>query len=310
MRGRPWLALGLLGLFGCDSEAALSGSGPDAATPEHDASTATSDDAGGDGDAGASGCDLSGVWVTQHVTTNTALGITLLATNWNYHRIEQDGTRLTIVESLDCGYVVRGATEVSLADEALEAMAVRATNAVGVTGTLTPKGDGEGCELAMDRIYTIRGANKAKFLDALWQIGDPPKPLGDIDLPANEGEGMEDWDGDGHEAITQLTSVGDRYTAQIDWHAFKGVLPLAGGRLGDVIGGEGEIDAEYDMIESVSEETMEILRTSSVPMSPGIGYMLRAPDLEIVTDGEHPELETCKNVQAFAVEQLGPPAKP
>src|SRR5690349_2933864 len=43
-------------------------------------------------DAGAGGCDLSGAWVTQHVTTNSALGSEQIATNWNYHRIAQHGT--------------------------------------------------------------------------------------------------------------------------------------------------------------------------------------------------------------------------
>lgn len=313
MLGRPWLVVGMLGLIGCGcgDDAATEASALDASAPEHDAAIDASTDAGADRDASsATGCDLSGVWVTQHVTPNTALGASLLATNWNYHRIEQVGTELTIVESLDCGYVVRGPTEVSLGDATLEAMAMRSSNGAGVHGTLTPTADGEGCELTMDRIYTIRGANKARFLDAVWQIGDAPKDLSDFELPADEAEGMEDWDDDGHEAITQLTSVGDRYTAQIDWHAFKGVLPLADGELGDVIGGEGVIDAEYDAIESVSEETAEILRVSTVSMSPGVGHMLRAPDLEIATDDDHPGLTTCKNVQAFAVEVLGPPAKP
>jgi len=314
MRRRTCLALFLLWV-GCASESSPASEPADAGMHEHDASReedasqANADSGALDsGEQAGAGCDLSGVWVTQHVTTNTALGATQLATNWNYHRIEQDGTRVRIVDSLDCGYVVRGTTDVSLGDAALEAMAVHATNAVGVEGTLEPTGDG--CELAMERIYTIRGANKAEFLDAVWQIGDAPKELDEFQLPANEAEGMEDWDDDGHEAITQLTGFGDRYTAQIDWHAFHGTLLLEDGQLGDVLGGEDVIFAEYDAIDSVSEETLEVLRTSSVPMSPGVGLMLRADDLEIVTSGEHPELDTCKNVQAMAVDAFGSPARP
>lgn len=314
MRSRTCFGLlsSLICLLGCESESAPSSIQSDA-SDAGDAGMHASDASEQDADSAAidaSACDLSGVWVTQHVTTNTALGATQLATNWNYHRIEQDGTRLRIVESLDCGYVVRGTTDVSLGDATLEAMAVHATNAVGVEGTLELADDGSGCALAMDRIYTIRGADRARYLDAIWEIGDAPKELSEFELPANEAEGMEDWDEDGHEAITQLTGFGDRYTAQIDWHAFRGTLPLEEGQLGDAIGGDGIIFADYDAIESVSDETLEILSTSSVPMSPGAGFLLRADDLEIVTSGEHPELETCKNVQAMAVAQLGSPPRP
>jgi hypothetical protein len=266
-------------------------------------------DAGGDGgstDARAA-CDLRGTWIDQHSTHNTALGALQIATNWSYHRIEQDGDRFRIVDSLDCGYVVRGTTDVSLADATLEAMALYSTNAVGTEGTFAPTADGENCELAFDRIYVIRGANKQRFLDAVWQIGDPPKELDAFDLPRNAMEGMEDWDEDGHEALTQLTGLGDRYTAEIDWHAMRGQVP----QHSDRFGGEGVISVDYDGRESVSAETPPLLQASSVPMSPGYGYLARVDrELRVVEDGDHPELQTCKNVQALAVEMFGDPPSP
>jgi hypothetical protein len=262
-----------------------------------------------DGGAAAA-CDLSGTWVTQHNTTNSALGAPQLATNWNYHRIEQDGSRVRIVDSLDCGYVVRGSTDVALSDATLEAMARFTTNAVGVEGTFEPTKDGKGCTLHMDRIYTIRGANKKKFLDASWKIGDADKPLSEFSLPSNADEGMEDWDEDEHEGITQLTGLGDRYTAQLDWHAFSGTLTAGAIEGAEPVGGEGVISVDYDARESVSEQTSILLRTSSVPMPPGYGFLVRADDLDIVTSGDHPELATCKNVQALAVEKLGDPPRP
>ena len=115
---------------------------------------------------------------------------------------------------------------------------------------------------------------------------------------------------DGHEAITQLTGLGDRYTAQIDWHAFAGTLPREELASDDaIVGGEGVLHADYDAIESVSDETPALLRTSSVPMSPGYALMVRADALEVAT-GEHAELETCKRVQALAVERFGDPPAP
>ena len=53
-----------------------------------------------------------------------------------------------------------------------------------------------------------------------------------------------------------------------------------------------------------------LLQTSSVPMSPGYGEMVRADALEVVADGDHPELETCKQVQALAVASFGDPPAP
>ena len=139
---------------------------------EHDAVERDAGQSGGGADAGGAACDLRGTWIDQHSTRNTALGAVQLATNWAYHRIEQDGDRFRIVESLDCGYVVRGSTNVSLADATLEAMARYSTNSVGTEGTFAPTADGEKCELVFDRIYKIRGANKERFLDAV-RAGDP-----------------------------------------------------------------------------------------------------------------------------------------
>jgi hypothetical protein len=252
-------------------------------------------------------CDLTGTWIDQHITRNSALGAVQSATNWNYHRIERDGDRFRIAQSLDCGYVVRGTTDVALSDATLEAMARYSTNAVGTGVTFAPTADGEECELAFDRIYVIRGANKQQFLDAVWQIGDPPKELDAFDMPTNAMEGMEDWDEDGHEALTQLTGLGDRYSAELDWHAMRGRVP----QRSDRFGGEGVISVDYDGRESVSTETPALLRVSSVPMSPGYGSLARVDDaLRVVESGDHPELETCRNVQALAIEIFGDPPPP
>jgi hypothetical protein len=254
---------------------------------------------------------MSGAWVAQHVTTNTALGAVQRSTNWSYLRFEQTGTQLRVVDALDCGYVVRGTTDVSLDDATLEAMARMSTNAVGVMGSVEPAGDGQSCAFSLDRIYSIRGANKAEFLDARWEIGDAPKPLSEFTLPTSEQDGMEDWDDDGHEGLTQLTGLGDRYTAQLDWHAFSGTLALEDGVLGaHALGGMGMLVADYDMLESVSQQTPALLQTSSVPEPPGYAQLMRADALVRESTGAHPELEACKQVQAFAVQHFGDPAKP
>lgn len=310
-RKRSWLA----GLFvvaapvGCGAadEAGANGAAGESAADDAGAARMGADGGDASGGGGGAGCALDGTWLMQHHTTNVALGAEQLATNWNYHRIEQEGERFQIVESLDCAYVVRGTTDVSVGEATLEAMARHSTNAVGVEGSFAPTADGERCALAFDRIYTVRGANRERFLDAVWQIGDAPKPLDDFELPGSAEEGMEDWDQDGHEGLTQLTGFGDRYTAQIDWHAFRGEVPKGATEFG----GQGQLFVDYDARERVSGETDALLSSSSVPMPPGYGFMARVDDtLEVVQDGEHPERQTCENVQALAVELFGDPPRP
>lgn len=250
-------------------------------------------------------CDLTGSWVTQHHTRNTALGASQLATAWNYHRIEQVDGRFTIVASHDCGYVVRGTTDVALSDATLEAMARMSSTAVGSQGTFAASDEGNTCDLSFDRIYAIRGADKARFLDAVWQVGDAPRPLSDFPLPTNAAEGMEDWDEDGHEGLTQLTGLGNRYHAQVDWHAFHGQVP----QHATTFGGEDMITVDYDVHEVVSEETPALLRTSSTPNSPGYGFMTRF-DETTVAAGPDQELDRCKKVQAAAVAAFGNPPAP
>lgn len=275
------------------------GNASDAAASDTDSGA---DDAGTrDAQLGAA-CDLSGHWIAQHNTRNEALGAPQLATNWSYHQIEQDGDQFTIVASFDCGYVVRGITDVSLSDATLDAMARMASAAVGTRGTFAPTADGEACEFSFDRIYSIRGADKARFLDAEWSVGDAPKELDLFTMPTNAADGMEDWDNDGHEGVTQLTGLGDRYLAQLDWHAFRGRVPQHSSQFG----GEGVVAVDYDVRESISQQTPALLRTSSTPMSPGYGFMARGDN---TLQGLAP-LETCKRVQALAVQKFGDPPAP
>jgi hypothetical protein len=306
-----WLTL-VCGLLGCDGTDAQPGStNGGGARDASERGDGDGDDDGGVGDGGGhpSGepCDLSGSWIVQHTTTSVALGAQLLATNWSYHRFERvaDGA-FEITESLDCGYAVRGATEVSIGDDTLEAMAQQASNAVGTRVRFAQGEDGR-CELETSRIYAIRGADKARFLDAVWSVGDPDVELDAFELPIDEASGMQDWDDDGHEGITQLTSFGDRYTAQLDWHSLQGTADAHAGRFG----GEGVLRADFDSRESISSQTPALLRTISTPMPPGYGHFVRVDDtLDTEVAEARRELAICKQVQAIAVDTLGDPPRP
>lgn len=249
-------------------------------------------------------CDLSGEWILQHVTRNSALGAVQTATNWHYHRIAQQGDRLTITASVDCGFSVRGTTDASLSDATLAAIAARSPNATGVAGSSLLSADGQSCTLAFDRAYSIRGADRARFLEAVWKVGDPPKDLGEFAVPTSAADGMEDWDDDGHDGVTQTTGFGERYGMQIDWNALHGQAPLNASEFG----GEGMLVLDYDVRESVAPETAALLQTTGTPMSPGYAFMARV-DGEIEPIAMQGALAFCKQVQALAVARFGDPAR-
>jgi hypothetical protein len=254
--------------------------------------------------AADSPCDLSGEWIIQHVTRNSALGAVQTATNWHYHRIAQQGDRFTITASVDCGFAVRGTTDASLSDATLEAIAVRSPNATGVAGSFVLSADGQACTLASDRAYSIRGADRARFLESVWKVGDPPKDLSEFALPTGAADGMEDWDADGHEGVTQTTGFGERYGMQIDWNALHGQAPLHATEFG----GEGSLALDYDVRESVAAETAVLLQTTGTPMPPGYAFMARV-DGELEPSAVQGMLQFCKQVQTLAVAKFGDPAR-
>ena len=208
-------------------------------------------------------CDMNGTWVVVHHTINTALGAMQVASNYYYYEITQDGDDFTADKSLACGFVSRGTTDVSLPDKTTSELARRTPQ--GRTGSFKLNEAADGCELIFDRDYVVRGADEDRFLNDLWQRGDPPISLNDLPLPANEAEDMEDWDEDGFEGITLLTGLGDRYVAQIDWNEYLGSVPPNS----DQFGGKGVIDVDYDSREMVSSQTTDLLRISATPLPPG-----------------------------------------
>jgi hypothetical protein len=251
-------------------------------------------------------CDLSGSWIAQHITRNAAFGVVQVATNWQYHRIVQQGTRFSVMESIDCGFVVRGSTDVALSDATLEGVAVRSLNATGVSGTFAPSADGQRCALRFDRAYTIRGANRERFLEASWKVGDPPKDLREFTLPTGPDDGMEDWDQDGHAGVTQSTGFGDRYSAQLDWYAIVGEAPKRASHFG----GEGALSLEYDLRESIAPETPPLLQTFGTPMPPGYAWLTRIDgEYDGFALGPSARLQVCKKIQALAIAKFGDPPR-
>lgn len=266
------------------------------------------DDDTAHGDGGASGpdantgngpCDMTGTWIAEQHTLSTAIGADQNATNWFYYSITQSGDRFTIDASYNCGFVVDGTTTVTLSDATTEALATMEAAGPGRGGSFKLSGDGQSCDFALDRMYNLRGANKAMYLTNVWNVGDPPVALTDFpDLP-NTPPGMEDWDADTMDGITLSTGLGNRYVSQRDWNEHSGNVPT----FSAAFGGEGVINVVWDGQEGISDQTPPLLRTSSTPSGTGWARYARVDGrLMVVTTGQHPALETCRNVQQLAQE--------
>jgi hypothetical protein len=258
-------------------------------------------DGDGDGDAGGAdavpvnqACNLTGRWVAEQHVVSTALSADQRTTTWYYYEISQSGDTFTIDKVLNCGLVVDGTTTVTLGDDTLECLAKNEAAGTGRQGTFVQ--DGDSCDFSLGRSYNLRGADKQAYLLGTWQVGDPPIPLSDFPPLPTEPPGMQDWDNDTMDGVTLTTGLGDRYVAQRDWNEHAGTVPTFASQFG----GDGVITVTWDAQEAVSLQTSSFLRTGATPVPGGWARYARADDLVVVTAGDHPELETCRNVQQYA----------
>jgi len=265
------------------------------------ADTPDGGDPGFDGPKPTQPCDMTGLWVAQQLTVSRAtIGGDQIATNYYYYQIKQDGDRFTVEKQLNCGFIVKSPfVTVTLSDNTLEALAPQEFAGLGRQGTFKATADGKSCELTFDRIYDLRGANKAQFLTDAWKVGDPPKALSALPPLPTAAPGMEDWDKDGKEGFTVNTSYGNRASTQRDWNEHSGTVPT----FATEFGGQGVIVVKWDAQEviSVKDTPDGPLRTPSSPSGDGWAMYGRADGrLEVVETGDRPVLKTCKNVQALA----------
>ena len=252
---------------------------------------------GPDANVGANPCDMTGTWIAEQHTTSTALGSDQNTTTWYYYQITQSGDRFTVVDQLNCGLVVDGTTTVTLDDATLEALAPQEFAGEGRAGSFKPSADGQHCDFSFDRMYNLRGADKATYLTAAWKVGDPPKPLSAFPAMPTSPPGMQDWDKDNMDGITLRSGLGNRYVAQRDYNEHAGTVPQFAAQFG----GSGVIDVKWDSEEGISTQTSPLLRVTATPKGDGWARYARADTtLTVVKTGAHPALDTCRNVQQLA----------
>jgi hypothetical protein len=279
----------VLGAAGCEKDGVAGSDGTDALGI--DGAT------GPDADVGADPCNMTGRWIAEQHVTATALSSPQRTTTWYFYEFSQTGDRFTATRAMNCGLVVDGTTTVTLDDATTEALAKNEIAGPGRGGTFKLSNDGNSCEFVLDRMYNLRGANKATYVTNVWNVGDPPRPLSDFPPLPTAPPGMEDWDGDNMDGITLRSSLGNRYVAQRDWNQHSGRVPT----FAPSFGGDGVISVEWDTQEGISTQTSPILRVTATPAGNGWARYARADDtLTVIDSGQHPELETCRNVQQLA----------
>jgi len=280
-----------LGATGCERDGVNGSDGFDAA--------ADAGDTGPDADVGDQPCNMTGRWIAEQHVTSTALSSNQNTTTWYFYEFTQTGDRFTAVKSMNCGLVVDGTTTVTLDDATLGALAKNELAGPGRGGTFKLSNDQQSCEFQLDRMYNLRGANKAMYLTDSWNVGDPDKPLSEFVPLPSAPPGMEDWDGDNMHGITLRSGLGNRYVAQRDYNEHSGRVPTFAAQFG----GPGVISVAWDSQEGISTQTPPILRISATPAGNGWARYARADTtLTVVDTGPTPELDTCRNVQLLAMQ--------
>lgn len=172
--------------------------------------------------ASAGPCDMSGRWLGTIHNVTDALGQLQYSHTYLYYEIQQTGTAFTVSKGLHCGDDAVGAGDfaatVDLSGSWSGAMA--RVQHMGRAGTSEEVSGG--CQIALDKWYTVRGATVPHYLD-------PSTTLPTADEPGSDAApGWEDWDMDGNPGVTGVISgvvSGKIFTAPRQWTQMSGIVP-------------------------------------------------------------------------------------
>jgi hypothetical protein len=199
---------------------------PDGSAPGDQDASAT--EAGGMKDGGPPGeapgtCNLSGPWLVAQRLLVTAAGQEQSAQTWFYYDLQQQGTALTVMRGLHCGYrVVKKSPLAANVDSSAAWPAFLARNSsAGRRGQVTTESGG--CHVTLAREYVVRGATVPHYLN-------PAVALPDRTQAAGAGNpGWEDWDADGNPGISiRISSAlasGTLFDCQREWTEYDGLVP-------------------------------------------------------------------------------------
>ena len=186
------------------------GGGDGAVAPPPEAGTPTSAD-----------CDMNGRWLVAQRVLADAIGQKQASHNWFYYEINQSGDQVTVTRGLQCGFEVVPITALGASvDSHLAWPGILAhVNDTGRKGTMTVTASG--CQLAIEKKYTVRGATVSFYSDPNQTMPTAAQKA------AGSTPGWEDWDTDTNPGITLVVSeggsnLGTLYCSQRDWNQFTG----------------------------------------------------------------------------------------
>jgi hypothetical protein len=172
--------------------------------------------------ASAGPCDMSGRWLgTVHYVTD-ALGQLQYSHTYLYYEIRQTGTAFTVSKGLHCGDDAVGAGDFAATVDLSGSWAGTMTRVQHMGRAGTSEEVSGGCQIALDKWYTVRGATIPHYLDPSTTLPTAEEPASDA------APGWEDWDMDGNPGVTGAISgvvSGKIFTAPRQWTQMSGMVP-------------------------------------------------------------------------------------
>ena len=264
-------------------------------------------DSGGDAGSRAEdpGCDLTGIWMADQITVSQALGRAQSSNQWMYLEFKQSGTAVEVTKHFDCGIEVHGSAIVTTSRATTQAL-IGHNVQNGRKGTLVR--DGDNCELAVDRFWSVRGADESRFLpnpsrdsnDSLRTV-DKRSPL----PTTRNTDGAVDTENDGQLGVAYQVAGnlwGTRNTVQrywTRWHTDADhQIPASDDWTDELV-----VRTEFDYEESVLSPKSGLLISNSSPKSSAkhvvkLRFLGRdASDTRAAAIAKDTDIETCYAIQ-------------
>jgi hypothetical protein len=258
-------------------------------------------------------CDLTGIWIANQITVSQALSLPQSSNQWMYLEFKQSGNNVEVTKHFDCGIEVRGSVTVTMSRATTLALIAHNVQN-GRKATLIK--DGANCELAVDRFWSVRGADEARFLpnatrdsnDSIEAI-DVLKPLPTV----INTDGAEDTENDGRLGVAYQVAgsiSGVRNTVQrywTRWHSDADYeIPASDDWTSDLV-----IRTEFDNEERVLSPKSGLLLSDSMPKSDAkhvlkLRFLGRdSSDARVAAIVKNTDIDTCYAIQdAMPAEKL------
>lgn len=172
--------------------------------------------------ASAGPCDMSGRWLgTVHYVTD-ALGQLQYSHTYLYYEMQQTGAAFTVTKGLHCGDDAVGAGDFAATVDLSGSWSGTMARVQHMGRAGTSEEVSGGCQIALDKWYTVRGATVPHYLDPSTKLPTAEEPASDA------APGWEDWDMDGNPGVTGVISgvvSGKIFTAPRQWTQMSGMAP-------------------------------------------------------------------------------------